>query len=157
MTHPNATLIESFYRAFDAHDGRAMAACYAADAHFSDPVFTNLRGREPGAMWQMLTQDDGDLRIELLDHDADDRTGSAHWLAHYTFSQTGRPVVNDIQTTFAFLDRSIAEQRDVFDFARWSRQAFGILGTVLGPTPVLRAIVRRKARASLDEFLAEHP
>lgn len=73
-------------------------------------------------------------------------------MARYTFSQTGRPVVNDIRSTFRFVDGCIAEQRDVFDFGVWSRQAFGAVGTVVGRT-ILRAVVRRKARASLAKFL----
>ena len=86
-----------------------------------------------------------------------DSTGTAHWLAKYNFTQTGRPVVNDIRLTFTFRDGLIAEQKDVFDFGLWSRQAFGLLGTVLGRTPILPAIVRRKAAKSLADFLVEHP
>jgi ketosteroid isomerase-like protein len=37
-------LIERFYAAFGRKDGDAMAACYAPDARFSDPVFGELRG-----------------------------------------------------------------------------------------------------------------
>src|SRR5687767_1470425 len=55
MIDVNAYLIERFYAAFDARDGDAMAACYAPGAHFSDPVFPDLNGDEPGAMWRMLT------------------------------------------------------------------------------------------------------
>ena len=88
MAHPNDELIERFYGAFDRHDGDAMAACYAGDAHFSDPVFPDLRGEEPGAMWRMLTGRAEDLRVELHEHDANDDSGNAHWIAHYTF---GRP------------------------------------------------------------------
>ena len=47
-------LIERFYAAFDRKDGDAMAACYAPGARFSDPVFGELRGEQPGAMWRML-------------------------------------------------------------------------------------------------------
>ena len=70
----NGALIEGFYDAFDKRDGDRMAACYAPDARFSDPVFPDLRGREPGAMWQMLTGQANDLRVELLEHDADGET-----------------------------------------------------------------------------------
>src|SRR3954463_7502607 len=90
MAHPNETLLETFYDAFDRRDGDRMA-CYAPDAHFHDPVFTDLDGDEPGAMWRMLTGQADDLAIELLEHEAGDATGSAHWRATYTFSQTGRP------------------------------------------------------------------
>ena len=86
----NKQLIERFYAAFNSRDGDAMAACYAPDARFHDPVFQELRGEEPGAMWRMLTGRADDLRIELVEHDADETTGTAHWLADYTFTQTGR-------------------------------------------------------------------
>jgi hypothetical protein len=46
----------------------------------------------------------------------------------------------------------IAEHEDDFDFHRWSRQALGTSGLLLGWTPLLRDAVRRRARARLDEF-----
>ncbi|MFT4048815.1 MAG: nuclear transport factor 2 family protein [Solirubrobacterales bacterium] len=42
----NAKLIERFYAAFASRDGETMAACYAPDATFSDPVFPDLSGYE---------------------------------------------------------------------------------------------------------------
>src|SRR4051812_17088462 len=98
----NKQTIERFYAAFDEHDGDTMAACYAADARFSDPVFPGLRGDEPGAMWRMLTGRSDDLRVELLEHDAEEVTGTAHWHATYTFTQTGRPVTNDVHAKMRF-------------------------------------------------------
>jgi len=129
-----------------------MAACYAPDAHFSDPVFPDLDGRRAGAMWRMLTSRGGDLRIELLDHDATGDEGSAHWKAHYTFTQTGRPVVNDIQARFRFADGLIVEHRDEFDFYKWARQALGPQGLLLGWTPIVKGAVRKKADAQLRDF-----
>jgi ketosteroid isomerase-like protein len=151
----NESLIERFYGAFADKDGAAMAACYAPDVQFSDPVFPDLRGEEAGAMWRMLTGQARDLRIELLERAADDDRGSARWRAHYTFTQTGRPVVNDVRAAFRFEDGLIVEHRDTFDFHRWARQALGPTGLLLGWTPIVRSAVRRRARASLDEFLAE--
>lgn len=153
----NVELIERFYGAFAAGDGAAMAACYAPDAQFSDPVFTDLRGASPGHMWQMLTDGPGDVRIELLEHDADDETGTAHWRAHYEFTQTGRHVVNDIQASFRFRDGLIAEHRDRFSFHKWSSQALGPVGLLFGWTPFLRAAVGKKAGARLAEYEAARP
>jgi ketosteroid isomerase-like protein len=150
----NKQLIERFYAAFDRRDGDAMAACYAPDARFSDPVFPGLTGAEPGAMWRMLTGRSDDLRVELLEHDADDASGTAHWRATYTFTQTGRPVVNDVHASFRFAGGLIAEHTDDFSFHRWSRQALGAPGLLLGWTPVLKGATQRKARAGLDQFLA---
>ena len=151
---PNDAVIQRLYGAFANRDGDTMASCYAPDASFSDPVFTDLQGAEPGAMWRMLTSQASDLRVVLLDHQADGDRGSARWRAHYTFSQTGRPVVNDVRASFRFADGLIADHRDEFDFHRWARQALGPAGLLLGWTPVLKAAVRRRARANLDEFLA---
>jgi ketosteroid isomerase-like protein len=152
MAHPNEELIERFYSAFARGDGDAMAACYAPGARFSDPVFTDLRGEEPGAMWRMLTGRAKDLEVRLAEHEADAERGSARWLADYTFS-TGRRVHNDIRAEFRFEDGLIAEHRDSFSFYAWARQALGPAGVALGWTPLLRGRVQREARAGLDEFL----
>jgi uncharacterized protein len=154
VTAANEALIERFYGAFAQRDGAGMAACYAPDVHFSDPVFTDLHGREAGAMWRMLTERGTDLRVELLERSADGDRGTAHWRAHYTFTQTGRPVVNDVRASLRFGDGLIGEHIDDFDFHRWARQALGPTGLLLGWTPLLRSAVRRKARAGLDEFQA---
>ena len=154
MAHPNDELIQRFYGAFARRDGDAMAGCYAPDARFSDPVFTDLRGEEPGAMWRMLTGRAEDLEVELVEHEADDERGSARWLADYTFTSTGRKVHNDVRAELRFEDGLIAEHRDSFSFYAWARQALGPAGLVLGWTPVVQGKVRREARAGLDEFLA---
>ncbi len=150
----NDGVIERFYSAFAARDGAAMAACYAPQASFSDPVFTDLHGGEPGAMWRMLTGRAEDLRVELLEHEARGDRGSASWRAQYTFAQTGRAVVNDVNASFRFAGGLIADHVDDFDFHRWARQALGTSGLLFGWTPPLRSAVRRRARAGLDEFIA---
>lgn len=74
----NQALIERLYGAFDRGDGEAMAACYAADARFRDPVFGELSGEEAGTMWRMLTsRPDSDLRVELAEHEAGAETGTS--------------------------------------------------------------------------------
>src|SRR5690242_2956962 len=150
----NRALIERFYEAFSRRDGDAMAACYAPNARFHDPAFGELTGEQPGAMWRMLTGRADDLRIELVEHDADDSTGSARWLADYTFTQTGRKVHNDVKARFRFADGLIAEHDDAFSFHAWSRQALGPAGLLLGWTPLVQGKVRKQARAGLDEFMS---
>jgi ketosteroid isomerase-like protein len=135
----------------DRHDGDAMAKLYAPDGRFRDPAFGELTGAEAGDMWRMLTGRSEDLRVELAEHEADDDTGTARWIARYTF-RTGRPVTNDIRAEFQFRDGKITEHRDSFSFWRWSRQALGPVGLALGWTPLLRAAVRKRARADLADF-----
>jgi ketosteroid isomerase-like protein len=154
MGHPNDELIQRFYAAFARRDGVTMTACYAPSARFSDPVFTDLRGEQPGAMWRMLTSRAKDLEVRLAEHEAVEERGSAHWLADYTFS-TGRRVHNDVRAEFRFENGLIADHRDSFSFYGWARQALGPAGLALGWTPILRGKVQRQARGGLDEFLAQ--
>jgi ketosteroid isomerase-like protein len=151
----SAELIERFYAAFGRRDGAAMAACYAPDATFADPVFGRLDGEQAGAMWQMLTEQAGDLRVELAEHESDGSTGSARWIAHYTISRTGRPVVNEVRAKFRFADGLIVEHVDKFGVYRWSRQALGRTGTLLGWTPQLQLRIHREARGRLARWMQE--
>jgi ketosteroid isomerase-like protein len=150
----NEELIRRFYDAFGRKDLGGMAACYAPDVRFSDPVFPSLRGPEVMAMWTMLGGAPGERNITCSNVHADDQKGSAHWDARYTFSQTGRPVHNVIDATFTFADGKIATHQDHFDFWRWSRQALGPAGLVLGWSPILKGSIRKKAATRLADFQA---
>jgi ketosteroid isomerase-like protein len=151
----NRATIERFYAAFGECNGTAMTACYAPGAHFRDPAFGDLEGDEIGAMWRMLTGRATDLKIELHEHEAGDDTGSAHWIARYTFS-TGRPVVNDIQAKFRFDEGGlIADHVDSFDFRTWAKQALGPSGHLIALLPPLRAKARAKALDQLAAFRRE--
>lgn len=147
----NAKLIRDLYEAMNRHDGESMAKLYEPDGRFHDPAFGELTGDEAGDMWRMLTGRAEDLRVELADHEAVADTGSARWIAHYTFTRTGRPVVNEVQAAFRFHDGRIAEHDDSFSFWGWARQALGPAGLVLG-LPPLSAMVQRRAREDLAEF-----
>jgi hypothetical protein len=148
----NLATIERFYAAFGECNGAAMTACYAPGAHFRDPAFGDLEGDDVGTMWRMLTGRATDLRIELHEHDAGEETGTAHWIARYTFS-TGRPVVNDIQARFRFAAAGrIADHVDEFDFRNWAKQALGPSGHLVALLPPLRSKARAKALEQLAAF-----
>jgi hypothetical protein len=159
----NEQTLSRFYTAFCALDADTMASCYADDTVFNDPVFS-LRGRvEVGGMWRMLcgaTQAKGRdaWKLGFSGIQADATTGRTHWEAHYRFSATGRLVHNIIDAEFTFNpDGLIATHRDSFNFWRWSRQALGAPGLLLGWTPFLQAKVRTQARSNLQKFLANKP
>ncbi len=149
-------LLESFYTAFQHGDYAEMVACYHPDIHFSDPVFTDLRGNQAKAMWHMLCQRGKDLQVIFSDVQADGKLGRVHWEALYPFS-TGRKVHNVIDATFAFQNGLIIRHQDSFDLWRWTRMALGPLGWFLGWTPVVQQRVRKTAVASLHKFIANHP
>ncbi|RYF41585.1 MAG: nuclear transport factor 2 family protein [Comamonadaceae bacterium] len=161
--HPHQQTIEKFYGAFARLDHETMAGCYADDVEFEDEVFT-LRGkREVAGMWRMLCEatkaKGADVwKLEFRDVQADATSGSAHWDAWYRFSATGRMVHNSIDAAFTFNPHGlITVHRDRFDFWRWSRQALGAPGLLLGWTPVIRGKVRATAAGNLEKFLASRP
>jgi hypothetical protein len=145
-----AETIERLYAALNAHDGEAMAACYAVDAVFEDPAFGELRDGRVKDMWRMLCARADDLVVELHEHDDQ----SAHWIARYTF-RTGRKVVNDVRARFVFgASGLIVDHRDDFDLRRWAAQALGPPVAWLGYTPLLTPVIHRTTAKQLDAWTA---
>ena len=149
----NAATITAFYEAFSRRDAEAMVRCYAPDAHFSDPVFPDLHGNEVFAMWRMLAARAKDFSLTFRDVSADESSGRAHWEARYLFSQTGRQVHNVIDATFTFAGGRIVRHVDRFDLWKWSGQALGLSGKLLGWTPLVQGKIRAQARKGLDQAM----
>jgi hypothetical protein len=147
--------IERFYKAFAELDSKTMAACYAQDASFEDPIF-QLRGRtHVGGMWAMLCaavkksgRNDWKLEVrDITDH-------SAHWEPTYRFSGTGHLVRNVIDAEFDFDSQGlIRRHRDRFDFWRWARQALGVTGWLFGWSGWLKRKVQRTATRNLAKHI----
>ncbi|MEZ4296752.1 MAG: nuclear transport factor 2 family protein [Polyangiaceae bacterium] len=145
-------IAHKFYRAFQARDGATMAACYAPDATFSDPVFPDLRGEAIGDMWVMLTSRGKDLDVtyEVVSSSGDSVVVT--WDARYTFSKTGRKVLNQVRSELTLKGDKIVRQKDTFNFYKWSRQALGFAGLLLGWTPMLQGKVQSTAGADLQKY-----
>jgi len=152
MSEAHNALITEFYSAFQRLDAEAMSACYTDDVVFSDPAFGELRGRDAGDMWRMLTTRAKDFSLTFDQVRADERGAGAHWVATYLFSQTGRVVVNDIQARFVIRDGLICQHDDSFDLWRWARQALGMPGVLLGWSPMLQNKVSQQAFKGLRAF-----
>jgi len=152
-----ASVAKRFYGALVAKDWASAGALYADDAVFSDEVFVNLNAMQVRAMWQMLLTRGKDLKI---DYEVLAETGTeahARWVATYTFSQTGRKVVNDITAVMQLRDGKIVRHTDAFDFYRWARQALGPAGVLLGWTNWVHNRVQVSAMNSLKEFMSKQP
>ena len=154
MNQEHHALITRFDEAFQRLDAEAMSACYTDDVLFSDPVFGELRGQNATDMWRMLTSRAKDFTLTFDQVQADAQRGSAHWVATYEFGQTGAIVINDIQARFVFRDGKICEHHDHFDLWRWSRQALGAKGLLLGWTPLVKNAIRAQAHKGLKAFQA---
>lgn len=149
----NEALIARFYTAFQQKDYRTMAACYHPEATFRDEAFDLKSGVEAAAMWKMLCLAGKDLSLKFSDIRADETSGTAHWEAFYTFSKTGRKVHNIITARFEFRDGLIFRHTDRFSFWRWSRQALGLPGLLLGWSSFLQNKVRATAMKGLRDFI----
>lgn len=155
--HPNENLIHLFYGAFQKKDYQTMQNCYSDRAVFNDEVFQNLNAAQVKAMWEMLIKRGNDLQLEYHSVQADDQQGSTEWVASYTFSQTGRKVVNRIKASFVFEKGQIVHHTDHFDFYLWARQALGTPGWLLGWTSFLKNKVRQRAMQTLENFMKKIP
>ena len=136
-----------FYEAFARRDGEAMAAMYAPEATFEDPVF-RLAGSDIGKMWIGLTGGAKDFSVQFTVAKAGSGAGVVEWTARYRFGGK-RPVVNVIVSEIEMQDGLIVRQKDTFDFPRWAAQALGLPGLLFGRTDWLRRSVARSAAARL--------
>lgn len=150
----NEQLIHHFYSSFQRKDAQAMQDCYAADATFSDPVFTNLNAAEVRSMWAMLLKSGKDMRIEFKNIIEDETGTHAEWDAWYTFSATGNKVHNRIKASFIIENNKIIKHTDRFSFYDWAKQSLGSTGLLLGWTSFIKNKIKTKARKNLDAFMA---
>ncbi len=150
----NKQIVEQFYTAFQQLDYKSMQACYSDDIVFSDPVFLLLRGAEAKCMWEMLCKNARDFTlsfsdIELLDHEY----ATCSWTATYTFSGTGRRVINNIKAFMRLKDGKIIEHSDGFRLSDWAAQAFGWKGVLFGWTGFMKRGIQKRARKNLSYFM----
>lgn len=149
----NENLIAKFYTAFSNSDYQTMSECYHPKIHFIDPAFGLLKEEQVSDMWKMLLlRAKGNIKIEFSNIKADDFNGSANWVATYNFSKTNRKVINRIAAEFVFQDGLIIKHTDSFDVWKWSKQAFGFKGLLLGWTGFFQDKVKEQALLALKKF-----
>lgn len=133
-----------------------MQACYAANATFNDAAFNNLNANEVKAMWAMLISNAKDMEINFRDIKATPSGATAHWEASYTFSATGRKVLNKIDASFVIKDGKIVIHNDKFNFYAWAKQAFGLKGLLLGWTDFFKQKVSNGAKQKLAAYMLKN-
>lgn len=150
----SAKKLEDFFASFKRLDSEGMSNLYSDDATFTDEVF-KLQGRvEISRMWTVLLSNIMRKGQETwqLSYVVESDT-SVSWEATYLFSATGRTVTNKVRSKFVFnSDGKVSRQVDTFDFWRWSSQALGTVGILLGWSPLLKNKLRAKALDGLNLF-----
>lgn len=152
--NPNEQTIHRFYTAFQQLDYAGMQQCYHPDAVFNDHVFGLLDANETRAMWEMLCKRAKDFSLVFgpVTH-LDEEYTTCPWTASYVFTKTGRRIINKITAHMKFKDGLIIEHTDAFDIYRWTRQAFGLSGLLLGWSSWMHKRIQRQALQGLTKFM----
>jgi ketosteroid isomerase-like protein len=150
----NQQIIGRFYSAFQKLDYATMNNCYSDDIIFSDPVFGLLKNGEVKAMWEMLCKNAKDFSLTYSDIQAiDEEYYTCKWTATYTFSKTGRKVVNQIKAFMRIHEGKIIEHSDAFRLSTWIGQALGWKGILFGWTGFMKRKIQKTARRNLEKFI----
>ncbi|MBL4708955.1 MAG: nuclear transport factor 2 family protein [Flavobacteriales bacterium] len=147
--------IEQFYTAFSAGDLKEMLNCYHDEIVFEDPAFGQLKGVRAKAMWQMLLsrREKSGLTLQFsLDQNSDNK---ATWIATYNYGPKKRKVVNSISAQFKFKDEKIIQHTDSFDLWKWTQQALGTSGYLLGWSNFMKQKIQKTTHKALDQFIAK--
>ncbi|MEJ7627000.1 MAG: nuclear transport factor 2 family protein [Ferruginibacter sp.] len=152
----NEQVINNFYSAFQQRDHKKMNDCYSDDVVFFDPVFGLLQAQQVKKMWEMLCTNATDLSIIYGNiQNLGDDYYICDWEATYTFSKTGRKVVNKIKAHMRFSEGEIVEHSDGFSVHKWSKQAIGFTGVLFGWNSFFQKKIRNMAHMSLLNFITK--
>lgn len=152
----NEELITTFYRSFNVLDAAGMINCYSNNIVFFDPVFDLLNGQEVFSMWQMLCKMANGFSLTFGNiQDLGENYYTCDWVATYTFSKTGRHVVNNVKAHMKIIDGKIIEHSDAFSLHQWSRQALGFSGWLFGWNSYYRQRIKNIAKRSLVTYMEQ--
>lgn len=147
-------LINKFYTSFAEGNWNGMTSCYHDDIMFQDPAFGQLTGERAKKMWEMLlSQKNETTKITFANVQTTADIASAKWTAEYIFGEKKRKVINNVTAKFKFKDGKIIEHIDSFNMWKWSKQALGMPGYLLGWTSFMKNKVQKSTNQKLDTYI----
>jgi len=148
------SVVEKFYQAFEELDVESMIECYHTEIKFEDPAFGVLKGEKAKNMWRMLcnSQKGKEFKVIASKIECNNLKGTAHWEVYYIFRKTGRKVHNIVNAEFEFKDGKIINHIDLFNLHKWSIQAVGFKGLLLGWTGFFKNKLNTQTNKLLSEF-----
>lgn len=150
----NEQIMADFYTAFSNRDAAKMNSLYSDDIVFFDPIFELLRGDQVKSMWQMLCKNGKDLKVSFNNiQDLGEDYYTCNWIGTYTFSKTGRKVVNNIKSNMKIVDGVIVEHSDGFSVHQWSKQALGFSGWLFGWNSFFQRKIKNSAKRNLLHYM----
>lgn len=154
---PHNNLIQSFYQSFSDKNVSGMIQCYHENIFFHDPAFGTLQGEDVKSMWKMLLERGKEnLSIEFDNIREDEKGGEATWCARYTYGPKKRNVINKVNASFEFKEGKIIRHTDYFDLWRWSRQALGLSGWLLGWSSFMKMKIQQRTNTLLKQYMLNH-
>lgn len=149
----NQEIIQNFYTAFANGDADGMNQYYAKEVIFEDPAFGQLQGDEARAMWSMLHErSKGNLQITFEVITVNEQTGQAKWIAVYPYGPKKRVVTNHVTASFEFENGKIIKHTDHFNIWKWSSQALGLPGYLLGWSPFMKNQIQKQTNKLLGKY-----
>ncbi|HAO03812.1 MAG: nuclear transport factor 2 family protein [Chitinophagaceae bacterium] len=153
----NENLITGFYTAFQRLDAGGMNNSYSSDIVFFDPVFELLKAGEVKSMWQMLCANAQDFSLTFSDiTNKGDGYYTCNWTATYTFSKTGKKVVNHVKAYMKIENGKIIEHSDGFSMHKWASQALGFSGKLFGWNRFFQRKIKNNARKTLLAYMQKN-
>ncbi len=154
MVMDKTLVVQNFYQAFSDLDAEKMVGFYHDEVRFEDPAFGPLEGEDARDMWRFLVMRGKDsLEIRYGNIEEVDGKVRAEWVASYLYGPVKRRVINFVNATFEIDDSGkILSHKDKFSLWKWSRQALGFHGLLLGWTPWLHGQIRAQSLRFLQIF-----
>ncbi|WP_435262675.1 nuclear transport factor 2 family protein [Tenacibaculum sp. nBUS_03] len=150
----NNKLVEKFYSSFSSGNIEKMTECYHKDILFHDPVFGTLKGERVLKMWEMLlNRRTNKTKISFTNIETTMQVGTANWTAKYIYGENNRKVINMVSASFKFKDGKIIEHIDTFNLWKWTQQAIGVKGYLIGWPPFMKKKIQKMAKSRLDNFI----
>ena len=150
----NKQLIDIFYQGLASLDAQAMSNCYHAEAVFSDPVFGKLNYAEVTTMWQLLLRSK-DLKIQFQINSINEKSAKVYWQADYVYGKNKRKIHNRIKSLIQFREGKIYRHTDKFSLWKWSGQAMGFNGTLIGWTSFFRKRLQTQSKQMLERYISK--
>ncbi len=151
---PTEQVAITYFEGFKNKNPEQMNALYKPDVDgiFNDPVFQNLNTHQVQSMWSMLLRGSKDLTSTYKIVEVTDTSVTVEWEAHYTYSATGRKVVNNVRSVLQIENGLIVKQIDTFDLSKWTGQALPpVVAQLFAWFPDLT--IRKLAKKTLNGYI----
>lgn len=150
----NKQIIQNFYTAFAEGDAETMTSYYSEDIIFKDPAFGTLKGINAKAMWKMLLSNkNSKAQVSFSSTEANEDSGKAKWIAKYNYGPKNRKVTNHVNAHFEFKNGKISKHTDDFNLWKWTQQALGLSGYLLGWSNFMKNKIQAETNKKLNSYM----